>query len=191
MGLVALGGAGHLFLSSPSTVFLFSSTPDEPWYFAPRECGYPNDTEYISDQEPPELNGREVALCFVAEKGDIYYAEAPPPKDAPQPPPPIGGASTGANRTPTQKWYWHGDSYDEPVKAYIEKRKADFVFTPDLIRQIRDGFSTLRWNRFTARCNEAAPFVFGTILILWLVAAVVGWIVRGFAGIPSGQDFRP
>lgn len=189
MTLVALGGAAYLFFGGSSTVFLFSSTPDEPWYFAPRECEYPNETEYLWDRETPDLNGRTVALCFVAEKGNILYAEAPPPKDAP--PPPIIIGPPGAAPPPPQKWYWHGDSYDEPVKAYMDKRKADFVLTPDLTHQIREGTWSLRWQRFTARFEEAAPIVFGLIFFLWAFAAVLGWIVRGFAGIPSGQDFRP
>lgn len=188
MTLVALGGAAYLFFGGSSTVFLFSSTPDEPWYFAPRECEYPNETEYLWDRETPDLNGRTVALCFVAEKGNILYAEAPPPKDAP---PRITIVPSEAAPAPPQKWYWQGDSYEEPVKAYMDKRKADFVLSPGLIRQIREGTWSLRWQRFTARFEEAAPIVFGFIFFLWAFAAVVGWIVRGFAGIPSGQDFRP
>ena len=119
----------------------------------------------------------------MAEKGNILYAEAPPP--------PITLDRPGATQTPPQKWYWQGDSYDEPVKAYMDKRKADFVLTPDLIRQIREGTWSLRWNRFAARFKEASPIVFGAMFFLWFLATVVGWIVRGFAGIPSSQDFRP
>lgn len=187
--LVALGGAGYLFLGGPSTAFLFSSTPDEPWYFAPRECEYPSEETYLGDTDTLALEGRTVALCFLAKKGDILYAEAPPPKDAP--PPPITFERPGMATVTPQKWYWHGDSYDEPVKAYMDKRKADFVLTPDLVRQIREGTWSLRWNRFTARFEKAAPIVFGAMFFLWLFATVVGWIIRGFAGIPNGQDFRP
>lgn len=73
----------------------------------------------------------------------------------------------------------------------MDKRKADFALTPDLTRQIREGTWSRRWNGFTSRIEEAAPVVFGSILFLWIFAAVIGWIIRGFAGIPSGQDFRP
>ena len=187
MALVALGGAGYLFLGGSSTVYVFSSTPDEPWYFAPRDCDYPNETEYPSESTALELNGLSVALCFLAEKGEIFYEEAPPPKAAP---PPITSTGGGAPASP-QKWYWHGKGYDEPARAYIDKRKAEFTLTPALIRQIGQGTWSRRWNGFTSRITEASPFVFGSIFFLWIFAAVVGWVVRGFAGIPSGQDFRP
>jgi hypothetical protein len=189
MALIACAGAGYLFFGSQSTVYLFSSTPDEPWYFAPRECEYPNETAYLSDRMSPDLKGRSVALCFLAEGDSIFYAEAPPPKDAP--PPPIIITPPGATPRPPQKWYWSGKSYDERVQAYITKREAEFIMTPRLIRDIRQGTWRLSWTRFFARLEEGAPFVFGSILFLWVFATVTGWIVRGFAGIPNGEDFRP
>jgi hypothetical protein len=33
--------------------------------------------------------------------------------------------------------------------------------------------------------------VLGICAFIWLFAAVMGWIIRGFAGVPSGQDFKP
>ena len=246
--LIALGGVGYLFLGGYTTVFLFSSTPDEPWYFAPRECEQPSEEVSLWELDTPSLGGRMVALCFLAEKGDILYAEANPfdqfdarmtpqqradamrrfeadpyaglaiPEDdyagiaipetaAPRKPVNYDILKSGdaksayakgkaslaqqtARMTP-QKWYWHADRYDEQAKAYMDKRKADFVLTPDLIRRIGEGTWSLRWNRFTARFKEASPIAFGAMFFLWFLATVVGWIVRGFAGIPSDQDFRP
>lgn len=182
MAVVALGGATHILFGGSSMVYVFSSAPDEQWYFAPRECDYPNDTEYPSEGSSPELSGISVALCFLTEKGEIYYSEALPPQDAQE------HKVTGP--TPAQKWYWHGKTYDQDVVAYTDKRKAEFALTPDLIRQIQEGTWRLRWTRFISRIKDAAPFVLGFIFSLWMLAALIGWIVRGFAGIPSGQDFR-
>ena len=39
--------------------------------------------------------------------------------------------------------------------------------------------------------KRGAQWLFGGLFGLWVFGAVVGWIVRGFAGIPQGKDSRP
>jgi hypothetical protein len=36
-----------------------------------------------------------------------------------------------------------------------------------------------------------AKFVLGALAFIWVFTWVVGWIVRGFMGIPRGQDSKP
>ena len=39
--------------------------------------------------------------------------------------------------------------------------------------------------------RDAAYFLFGGLAAGWVLAAALGWIFRGFMGIPRGKDARP
>jgi hypothetical protein len=41
-----------------------------------------------------------------------------------------------------------------------------------------------RWKRI----KQGTLWLIGGWAVLWLVSAIVGWIVRGFLDIPSGKD---
>lgn len=189
MWIVGIVGAGYVVLSGSGTVYLFSASPDQPWHFAPKECEYPNEDRFMWKREFPQIGNKNLSLCFETVQGDVLYAEAPPPKDAP--PPPITFDRGNLRPPPPNKWYWHGGTYSEEVRAYMDKREADFVLTPMIASHVRDGLWRLRWARFKNRVEEAAPVVGAALLFLWLFCAVAGWIIRGFAGIQSGKDFRP
>jgi hypothetical protein len=39
--------------------------------------------------------------------------------------------------------------------------------------------------------HEGAPWLVGGLVFLWVLSWTTGWIVRGFLGIPMGQDRKP
>lgn len=39
--------------------------------------------------------------------------------------------------------------------------------------------------------KEAMQVLFGGLLVGWVLTAGIGWIARGFMGVPRGQDRRP
>lgn len=41
-----------------------------------------------------------------------------------------------------------------------------------------------------ADIKQDAEFLFGGWIVLWLLTIAIGWIVRGFLGIPWGKDRR-
>ena len=72
------------------------------------------------------------------------------------------------------------------VIAYRERVETNFAFS------VVDEESIDRlWRsaRFT-KLGEIALAIGGGLLFLWSFSWVVGWIVRGFLGIPSGKDQR-
>jgi hypothetical protein len=46
------------------------------------------------------------------------------------------------------------------------------------------------WRKLTEQAKLSITFIAGGIVSLWSLTWVVGWIVRGFLGIPMGRDFR-
>ncbi|MEY3703796.1 MAG: hypothetical protein RLZZ561_1416 [Pseudomonadota bacterium] len=74
---------------------------------------------------------------------------------------------------------------------YMDRRVADFSITPAALASIEKELPRMERERLINHVTEvlsiAAYFIGG----FWLFSIVIGWIVRGFAGIPRGQDFRP
>jgi hypothetical protein len=76
------------------------------------------------------------------------------------------------------------------VSKYVAQRVADFSVTPAALATIEKELPRIERERFVDHVTEvlsiAAYFIGG----FWLFSFVIGWIVRGFAGIPRGWDFR-
>jgi len=53
-------------------------------------------------------------------------------------------------------------------------------------KPVRRHAGLLRW----IYCCVVLAFAAGGIAVLWTVVLSIGWIVRGFMGIPRGKDFR-
>lgn len=82
---------------------------------------------------------------------------------------------------------WGNSSYSTEVTSYTGRVTRDFRLT-----QADEEWADSRyWPAVWKRIKEASQWIFGGWLALWIFTAVVGWIVRGFAGIPTGQDHRP
>jgi hypothetical protein len=77
--------------------------------------------------------------------------------------------------------------YAPEVDAYIEKRKTAFSIPPAHLGRVSD---LLRAKKRSDRL-EIMGVTIGCMFGLWLLSSVVGWIVRGFFGIPGGADRKP
>ena len=55
---------------------------------------------------------------------------------------------------------------------------------------LREARGFLPLNGWMQAIDDAFPWVAGMIIFVWVFTAVLGWIVRGFAGVPQGRDFR-
>jgi hypothetical protein len=77
------------------------------------------------------------------------------------------------------------------VSNYVAQRVADFSVTPAALATIEKELPRIERERFVDHVTEvlsiAAYFIGG----FWLFSFVIGWIIRGFAGIPRGKDHRP
>ena len=86
----------------------------------------------------------------------------------------------------TIRWWTMGDRYSTEVTSYAEGVGAAFALSAD---EAKDAEKRL-WDARLRQWKEAAQVMFGGLAIGWLVVACIGWIARGFLGIPRGKDER-
>lgn len=82
------------------------------------------------------------------------------------------------------------EEVDADVSSYVTRRIAEFEIDPDTTAKIEKELPRIEREAFFEHAKEvlliAAYFAGG----FWIFSFIMGWIVRGFAGIPKGQDFR-
>jgi hypothetical protein len=87
----------------------------------------------------------------------------------------------------TRRRYWTmGERYSTEVTSYAEGVAAGFELSAD------DGEEAARrlWDARLSQWKVTAQVMSGGLVIGWLLVAALGWIVRGFLGIPRGKDAR-
>jgi len=187
--LVVSGSAFVIFGDSP-TVYFSSAYPDEPWQFSINDCHYPDHSQSALTHEFGPDQIRDVALCFRAnERGKIPYQLTTPPVEVSR----SDSKSSSGIVDPFSegsKWYLEGTSYDSAVSDYMDARTAEFQMTSIQEADARKNLFKLEIQARQKRLNDSFPWVGGTFAVLWVTTWVLGWIIRGFAGISEGEDFR-
>jgi hypothetical protein len=82
---------------------------------------------------------------------------------------------------------WGNRPYSREVKAYTDARAEEFRLTPADQERALAAWNARRWTSIW----YAVLFAAGGWIALSLLQEVIGWIVRGFIGIPRGHDHRP
>lgn len=82
---------------------------------------------------------------------------------------------------------WGYEHYSSEVTSYAEKFVRNFRMTKQDEEWIDTKGRSERWGQI----KDAGLWLIGGLFILWAFSFAVGWIVRGFAGIPSGYDSKP
>ena len=84
-------------------------------------------------------------------------------------------------------WTLMRDQYSSAVGAYTREIGNGFVLDEAGISEAKRLYATrLRQERI-----DALKWLFGGLAVGWLVTFLIGWIVRGFMGIPIGLDVKP
>ena len=95
-----------------------------------------------------------------------------------------GGAWRIPYRDASSGIWWLGDKYSPDVAVYqtalAERLYLDAETIPGIKEKVRRQRAEI-W-------GEAAGSLLGGWFILWLSAACIGWVARGFLGIPRGKD---
>jgi hypothetical protein len=189
MGITALVGAYNAFFeyNPPALEFYTASSVDE-WHLRvpaeppePAEACSPSETLWAYELKPSMR--RDVNLCFdpggksEAEIADEMAEDDFKVTEALRQDDPYAGLGTYEQEAESGTWWSH--------------RVADFSITPAALTTIEKELPRMERERLINHVTEvlsiAAYFIGG----FWLFSIVIGWIVRGFAGIPRGQDFRP
>jgi len=183
-GAAVLLCAGYVaFGPSGPQVILETTGPDKPFTYTTRRCRS-DDGQY--NFERPAYFGnadfRTVQLCFrgdeqgVPWRRDVY--KLPPVGNPPREMPPLITYKVDPR--------WSTAVYD-----YMAQRASEYPLKTKLIEEARsrewEAWLRQVWYRF----EDSSPWAFGFVFALWILTTAIGFIVRGFAGIPSGKDFRP
>lgn len=83
--------------------------------------------------------------------------------------------------------FWGAREFSSQVLAYERELQARFRFSVEDEKEYDRQETRARWKN----ARSAAKYLFIGLLIWVAVVKIVGWIVRGFLGIPNGMDRRP
>lgn len=85
---------------------------------------------------------------------------------------------------------WGDEPYSSEVRDYMQHTASSFTIPIADEKRIKE----MWWpERFTQMKRAVVDGVVPAALVLifvWAFSWAIGWIVRGFVGIPRGQDFR-
>lgn len=131
------------------------------------DCGDDSADKFVY-QTPPSWQGTELFACFRAYKASDDRRLVPYKGDADM-------------RT------WMLDSpYSRGVRDHIEDRLASFPYD-SYVAEAQAAKRRARLNQWKSAALGLAGFLIGG----WLTAFTIGWVVRGFMGIPPRKDVRP
>lgn len=88
---------------------------------------------------------------------------------------------------PTTGRHWGAEWYSSEVREYTGRVANAFV----LRKSDEEWIDQQWWPRFFSAIKEDVLFASGGLLMLFALSLIIGWVVRGFMGIPSGQDHKP
>ena len=83
--------------------------------------------------------------------------------------------------------YIMNEQYSSEVIKYGREVAARFSLSPDGMKDAEQAV----WDARIKQWKEALQFASGGAAFLWAAVTGIGWIVRGFMGIPRGKDTRP
>lgn len=82
---------------------------------------------------------------------------------------------------------WMNDRYAPAVTDYMSKFASRFTLSAERGQDVDERWKQAEWDQYRNAILAAA----GAVVAAWIITAIIGWIVRGFLGVPRGQDFRP
>ena len=188
-GLVLLGGTGYLFFGdTDNRVVLESSSPEERLHWTLNRCDYPAfDKEWEGKSTFMNGEARQMVACFRPKvDGKIVIGYGPEQSI------PLSPARPGQPSPPSMKVrkIFDADPFSTELEPYALQRMRQFNLTYEEMRVIGSGLWKIGVVRFCERAIEAFPWIAGLVVGLWVIAAGIGWLLRGFAGVPTGHDFK-
>lgn len=193
MALVALGGATYVVFISAPMATLSIRGPTMPWFVSDEECEAPSLSEYLWDYDWGGSK-RGLKLCYLDIDGRIPYAVAPTPPEETRRQEVEDEAREARGEPPpirlNMPWFYTASEYDARVRAWVRQSRTDLKLPPELRQRLASSRSAAHWRARKQAFNDAAPWVLGLCAFIWVFTAVMGWVVRGFAGVPQGHDFK-
>jgi hypothetical protein len=82
---------------------------------------------------------------------------------------------------------WGNTPYSDDVDSYADAAFKSWKPTPRDLEWI----DSQKWVVRREHASEILPWLAGGVIVVLGLSTIIGWIVRGFAGIPRGRDSRP
>lgn len=208
-GVLWVGGCVIYAVFSEPYVSLTYAVPSYGATPVPAEgCG-PRDASKYTTAEAPDGRAVGVTLCFVADRSDngiplIPYRQVV--SDANPEAARLYAARGEALRRGAHidaaglterllampvnqsepRTVWMAGELDGEVRAYIDEVAAAFRSPPSGLERMEKVKRQKLWEQW----KQTLQVLSGGLFVGWLLVAVVGWVVRGFLGIPHGRDER-
>jgi len=185
IGITVTCGAGYvLFGGSEDRLTFETATASDAWHFTTRSCSYPNYEDYRDFSL--DVNGvlKKVSLCYRTQDDKLLYQAVQPIRL------PVNPHAPKGVKPPVLHSFLTTSPYSEEARVYMADRSRSFIPPVQEMNKARSDFWKIRWKRRWERAKEATPWVMGVIFGISLLTTILGWIIRGFAGIPNGQDFK-
>lgn len=168
--IIALTGLYIAFDSSPdiNLVYEIPFVGEKASRIDGDGCKSPDDATETSYSVTKESNFYDLILCFKAYQADNGNMLIPYAEDT-------------VNKT------WQGASpYDDVVIQYIRSIKNSFSVSANDEQFVNKQYWPKKLKAILPPLGIAVISIFG----FWIFCWIVGWVVRGFAGIPMGQDSK-
>jgi hypothetical protein len=165
--LWAIGALAVGWTSAPFVSMEFATSHPDAGFIASDNCKIGTDAVEFINREIEDGQTVSVELCFKALQAD-------------------SGAQIVPYKVEKGRW-WGNSPYTPDVMAYTDARSESFKLSEDARRTARDEWSVQR----SRNIRNGVLFAVGGWVVLSLFQMLVGWIVRGFLGIPWRQDRRP
>lgn len=190
IGLIIAGAALFVFFGgNDNPVVLQANAPDQRLRWTLKGCDYPDvSRDWVNPTSFGGSEPRRVTACFRAKpNGKVTYGFGPEreldlhlPQIPGKGPPP---------KLKVRDIYEDGYLSSE-VESYADARVNAFRFTYRETEEIASGLWKIGVVSWAGRVTLAIPWVLGAVFVVWVLAMAIGWLIRGFAGIPSGHDSK-
>lgn len=159
---LAIGFFDHPYISTTFETL----GPSQPWRLSDTECGADDKEKWKYDYYVGDGFTTSATLCFRADDDQLIPYER------------------------KEDYTLLDEPYSDTVEKYVEGRVASFSLPADEQKDILDVIRAEWWEKYLDNWkNLIMVAVVGSIL-LHVMAWAIGWIARGFMGIPSGSDQR-
>ncbi len=205
--VVIIGVVTVLWRDDPDPVLSIRG-PTMPWFVSEEPCP---ENAYVHHLRDYDWGGEKpgLRLCFLPINGQIPYAIAPTPPEVIEQQAQADQENQRRNTKENERrmangeaplvpvppmrspWFYTAPEYDERAQAYVSESISNLRITPELATALNDSVSSVLWEDRKEAFRKASPWIFGIWSFIVAFTFVTGWIIRGFAGIPAGKDFKP
>jgi hypothetical protein len=161
------GGLLTAFNSTPYiTLKYLKTTPNDPPILLGVKCSGNDQIKYI-DYKLSDGSDAHIELCFAAH--NFPAGQLIPYK---------------VEKLDGVDMEWGDKPYSQNVEQYIDRAVGNFILDKAGVDAARNEW----WNKKWDLIKEGAEIAIFGCLGIGVLALIIGWIARGFLGIPRGQD---